>query len=85
MQPILTRRKYLEAEISELKTRFGNIFSEFQDAKSRLDCLNLQRENEVATQRHLLRTKESLMVEDFNSSLNSFSSELEIEEKKIND
>ncbi|XP_040945575.1 uncharacterized protein At4g38062 [Gossypium hirsutum] len=49
-----TRRKYLETEISELKMRFGNIFSEFQDAKSRLDCLNLQRENEVATQRHLL-------------------------------
>ncbi|PPR89924.1 hypothetical protein GOBAR_AA30758 [Gossypium barbadense] len=78
-----TRRKYLEAEISELKMRFGNIFSEFQDAKSRLDCLNLQRENEVATQRHLLGTKESLMEENFNSSLNSFSSELEIEEKKL--
>ncbi|KAB1668844.1 hypothetical protein ES319_1Z103400v1 [Gossypium barbadense] len=67
-----TRRKYLETEISELKMRFGNIFSEFQDAKSRLDCLNLQRENE-----------ESLMEEDFDSSLNSFSSELEIEEKKL--
>ncbi|MBA0824507.1 hypothetical protein Goarm_021177 [Gossypium armourianum] len=78
-----TRRKYLETEISELKMRFGNIFSEFQDGKSRLDCLNLQRENEVATQRHLLGSKESLMEEDFDSSLNSFSSELEIEEKKL--
>ncbi|MBA0581862.1 hypothetical protein Gorai_024028, partial [Gossypium raimondii] len=78
-----TRRKYLETEISELKMRFGNIFSEFQDAKSRLDCLNLQRENEVATQRHLLGSKESLMEEVFDSSLNSFSSELEIEEKKL--
>ncbi|MBA0851996.1 hypothetical protein Goshw_030356 [Gossypium schwendimanii] len=78
-----TRRKYLETEISELKMRFGNIFSEFQDAKSRLDCLNLQRENEVATQRHLSGSKESLMEEDFDSSLNSFSSELEIEEKKL--
>ncbi|MBA0707142.1 hypothetical protein Golax_019217 [Gossypium laxum] len=78
-----TRRQYLGTEISELKMRFGNIFSEFQDAKSRLDCLNLQRENEVATQRHLLGSKESLMEEDFDSSLNSFSSELEIEEKKL--
>ncbi|KAK8672996.1 hypothetical protein V6N13_111352 [Hibiscus sabdariffa] len=49
-----TQRKYLEAEISEFKTRFGNIFSECQDAKSQLDRLNLQRENEVEALRHLL-------------------------------
>ncbi|KAK8483481.1 hypothetical protein V6N11_082008 [Hibiscus sabdariffa] len=34
-----------------------------RDAKSQLDCLNLQRENEVATLRHLLGTKESLYKE----------------------
>ncbi|XVF17362.1 hypothetical protein REPUB_Repub10bG0114600 [Reevesia pubescens] len=58
-----TRRKYLEVEISEFKTRFENIFSECQDAKSQLDCLNSQRDNEVATLRHLLGTKESFSKE----------------------
>ncbi|XVF15295.1 hypothetical protein REPUB_Repub09cG0138600 [Reevesia pubescens] len=58
-----TRRKYLEVEISEFKTRFENIFSECQDAKSQLDCLNSQRDNEVATLRHLLSTKESFYKE----------------------
>ncbi|KAK9012011.1 hypothetical protein V6N11_040082 [Hibiscus sabdariffa] len=58
-----TQRKYLEVEISEFKIRFGNIFSECQDAKSQLDCLNLQRENEVAALRHLLGTKESFCKE----------------------
>ncbi|GMI67961.1 hypothetical protein like AT4G38062 [Hibiscus trionum] len=58
-----TQRKYLEAEISKFKTRFGNIFSECQDAKSQLDRLNLQRENEVAALRHLLGTKESFYKE----------------------
>ncbi|XWS29595.1 hypothetical protein CRYUN_Cryun24cG0042300 [Craigia yunnanensis] len=58
-----TRRKYLEVEISEFKTRYENIFSECQDAKSQLDCLNSQRDNEVATLRHLLGTKESFYKE----------------------
>ncbi|KAK8673028.1 hypothetical protein V6N13_111384 [Hibiscus sabdariffa] len=58
-----TQRKYLEAKISEFKTRFGNIFSECQDAKSQLDRLNLQRENEVEALRHLLGTKESFYKE----------------------
>ncbi|KAL4367095.1 hypothetical protein GQ457_05G014360 [Hibiscus cannabinus] len=58
-----TQRKYLEAEFSEFKARFGNVFSECEDAKSQLDRLNLQRENEVATLRHLLGTKESLYKE----------------------
>ncbi|KAE8709603.1 MSCS-like 2 [Hibiscus syriacus] len=58
-----TQIKYLEYEISEFKTRFGNIFSECQDAKSQLDRLNSQRENEVATLRHLLGTKESFYKE----------------------
>ncbi|XP_022740531.1 uncharacterized protein At4g38062-like [Durio zibethinus] len=58
-----TRRKYLEVEISEFKTRFENIFAECQDAKSQLDCLNSQRGNEVATLRHLLGTKESFYKE----------------------
>ncbi|XP_007047787.2 PREDICTED: uncharacterized protein At4g38062 [Theobroma cacao] len=58
-----TRRKYLEVEISEFKTRFENIFAECQDAKSQLDCLNSQRDNEVATLRHLLGTKESFYKE----------------------
>ncbi|XWS41654.1 hypothetical protein CRYUN_Cryun17cG0100700 [Craigia yunnanensis] len=58
-----TRRKYLEIEISEFKTRYENIFSECQDAKSQLDCLNSQRDNEVATLRQILGTKESFYKE----------------------
>ncbi|XVF61510.1 hypothetical protein PTKIN_Ptkin08bG0135800 [Pterospermum kingtungense] len=58
-----TRRKYLEVEISEFNARYENIFSECQDAKSQLECLNSQRDNEVATLRHLLGTKESFCKE----------------------
>ncbi|PPD75540.1 hypothetical protein GOBAR_DD27538 [Gossypium barbadense] len=58
-----TRRKYLEVEISEFKTRFEKSFAECQDAKSQLECLNSQRDKEVATLRHLLGTKESFYKE----------------------
>ncbi|KAG4154086.1 hypothetical protein ERO13_D03G036033v2 [Gossypium hirsutum] len=80
-----TRRKYLETEISELKMRFGNIFSEFQDAKSRLDCLNLQRENEVATQRHLLLEIEEkkLMIEELEDDIPSIQEKLLLQEKSL--
>ncbi|PPD88140.1 hypothetical protein GOBAR_DD14914 [Gossypium barbadense] len=85
-----TRRKYLETEISELKMRFGNIFSEFQDAKSRLDCLNLQRENEVATQRHLLVPRnqleieeKKLMIEELEDDIPSIQEKLLLQEKSL--
>ncbi|MFQ6634476.1 hypothetical protein Gotur_010486 [Gossypium turneri] len=58
-----TRRKYLEVEISEFKTRFEKSFAECQDAKSQLECLNSQRDKEVATLTHLLGTKESFYKE----------------------
>ncbi|KAK8566199.1 hypothetical protein V6N13_021273 [Hibiscus sabdariffa] len=58
-----TRRKYLEVEIPEFKTRYESIFSECQDAKSQLDCLNSQRDNEIASLRHKLGTKESFYKE----------------------
>ncbi|MBA0590670.1 hypothetical protein Gorai_019366, partial [Gossypium raimondii] len=58
-----TRRKYLEVEISEFKTRFEKSFAECQDAKSQLECLNSQRDKEVATLRHVLGTKESFYKE----------------------
>ncbi|TYG95045.1 hypothetical protein ES288_A11G236100v1 [Gossypium darwinii] len=58
-----TRRKYLEVEISEFKTRFERSFAECQDAKSHLECLNSLRDKEVATLRHLLGTKESFYKE----------------------
>ncbi|KAA3474156.1 bHLH family protein [Gossypium australe] len=58
-----TRRKYLEVELSEFKTRFEKSFAECQDAKSQLECLNSQRDKEVATLRHLLGTKESFYKE----------------------
>ena len=58
-----TRRKYLEVEISRFKACFENIFAECQVAKSQLDCLNSQRDNEVATLRHLLGINESFYKE----------------------
>ncbi|GMI67223.1 hypothetical protein like AT4G38062 [Hibiscus trionum] len=58
-----TRRKYLEVEISEFKTRYETIFSECQDVKSQLDRVNSQRDNEIASLRHKLSTKESFYKE----------------------
>ncbi|KAG5255126.1 bHLH family protein [Salix suchowensis] len=57
------RRKYLEVEFSEFKARFENVFTEFQDAKSQLECLATQRDIEIAALRHSLVTKETFYKE----------------------
>ena len=58
-----SRRKYLEVQVSEFQTRFENAFTECQDAKSVLDCLTTDRDNEISALRHLLGTKETIYKE----------------------
>ena len=58
-----SRRKYLEVQVSEFQTRFENAFTECQDAKSVLDCLTTDRDNEVSALRHSLGTKETIYKE----------------------
>ncbi|KDP29766.1 hypothetical protein JCGZ_18701 [Jatropha curcas] len=58
-----SRRKYLEVEISEFKARFDNVFTECQDAKSKLECLTTKRDKEIAALRHSLGTKETFYKE----------------------
>jgi predicted nucleic acid-binding Zn-ribbon protein len=53
-----SRRKYLEAQVSEFQTHFETAFAECQDAKSLLECLTAQRDKEISALRHSLGTKE---------------------------
>ncbi|GAV61620.1 hypothetical protein CFOL_v3_05147, partial [Cephalotus follicularis] len=58
-----SRRKYLEVEVSEYKTRFDNVFIECQDTKAQLVSLSAQRDKEIAALRHSLGTKETYYKE----------------------
>ncbi|XP_044469448.1 uncharacterized protein At4g38062 [Mangifera indica] len=58
-----SHRKYLEVQVSELKTRYENTFAEYQDAKSQLECLAEQRDKDIAALRHSLSTKETFQKE----------------------
>lgn len=58
-----SRRKYLEAQVSEFQTRFENAFTECQDAKSLVDSLTTDRDNEISALRHSLGTKETIYKE----------------------
>ncbi|KAJ9670247.1 hypothetical protein PVL29_026658 [Vitis rotundifolia] len=57
------QRKYLEIQLSESKTCFENVFSECQDAKSKIEHLNIQRDKEIAALRNSLSTKETIYKE----------------------
>ncbi|KAJ8765575.1 hypothetical protein K2173_014697 [Erythroxylum novogranatense] len=59
-----TRRKYLEAEVSEFKARFENVLTECEQAKSQIECLTAQRDKEIAALRHALATKETFYREN---------------------
>ncbi|KAF5747325.1 hypothetical protein HS088_TW05G00046 [Tripterygium wilfordii] len=56
-------RKYLEIELSEFKTRFESVLTEYQDAKSQLEFLTAQRDKEIAALRYSLDTKETFHKE----------------------
>ncbi|KAI3442318.1 uncharacterized protein J3R85_001249, partial [Psidium guajava] len=57
------RRKTLEFQVSNFKTRFENVFGECEEAKSQLECLMAQRDKEVANLRHLLGNNETICKE----------------------
>ncbi|KAK2656581.1 hypothetical protein Ddye_009633 [Dipteronia dyeriana] len=52
-----SRRKCLEVQVSEFRTRFESTFAEYQDAKSKFECLTDQRDRDIAALRHSLGTK----------------------------
>lgn len=58
-----SKRKFLEAEVSELNSRFENVFIECQEAKSKIEQLTLDRDEEIAKLRNLLGTKETVSKE----------------------
>ncbi|XP_010531354.1 PREDICTED: uncharacterized protein At4g38062 [Tarenaya hassleriana] len=58
-----TRRKRLEMQVSEFKSRYEDAFAECQDARSQLDDLAAKRDEEVAALRHSLSTKEAYYKE----------------------
>ncbi|XP_030455881.2 uncharacterized protein At4g38062 [Syzygium oleosum] len=58
-----SRRKTLEFQVSNFKTRFENVFGECEEAKSQLDRLMSQRDEEVANLRHLLGSNETICKE----------------------
>ncbi|CAN0858307.1 Uncharacterized protein At4g38062 [Linum grandiflorum] len=54
-----SRRKQLDVEVAELRTRFEDVYTDYQDAKSQLECLTTKRDHEIADLRHSLVTKET--------------------------
>lgn len=58
-----SRRKYLEVEVSEFRTRFESTFADYQDNKSQLECMTDKRDKEIAALRHSLGTKETFYKE----------------------
>ncbi|KAL1190373.1 hypothetical protein V5N11_016755 [Cardamine amara subsp. amara] len=58
-----TRRKHLEIQVSELKSRYEDAFAEYQDARTQLDDLAGKRDEEVAELRHSLSMKEAYFKE----------------------
>lgn len=58
-----SRRKVLEVEVSDFKSRCDDILLECQETKSKLEHLTFKRDEEVGELRNLLRTKETLFKE----------------------
>ncbi|OAY78076.1 uncharacterized protein At4g38062 [Ananas comosus] len=58
-----SRRKMLEAQVSELKARCENVVSEFEEARSTVELLTTKRDEEIASLRNLLATKITLLKE----------------------
>ncbi|OVA10814.1 hypothetical protein BVC80_8611g20 [Macleaya cordata] len=58
-----SRRKLLEVEISESKTCYENVFADYQEAKSKIDSLTARRDEEIASLRNSLGTKQTLFKE----------------------
>jgi predicted nucleic acid-binding Zn-ribbon protein len=52
-----TRRKFLEVEVSEFKSRYEHVFSQCQQERSKFESLTVQRDEEIAKLRNSLGTK----------------------------
>ncbi|OIS96661.1 PREDICTED: uncharacterized protein At4g38062-like [Nicotiana attenuata] len=55
-----SRRRILEIEVSEFRSRFHDISLECQEANSKLEKLTIKRDEEIGELRNLLRIKETL-------------------------
>ncbi|CAI9753208.1 unnamed protein product [Fraxinus pennsylvanica] len=72
------KRKLLEVQLLEFKNRFGFVCDEYEEAKLKIESLTSQRDQEIATLRGSLGTKETLYKEmqyQFNK--------LELEKKEL--
>ncbi|KAL5562672.1 hypothetical protein UlMin_032419 [Ulmus minor] len=58
-----TKRKLLEAQVSDFESRFENVFSKFEEEKSEIQSLNIRRNEEIAELRNILGNKEALAKE----------------------
>ncbi|XP_022978813.1 uncharacterized protein At4g38062 [Cucurbita maxima] len=58
-----SRRKYLQIQVTDFETRFGNVLDECEHVKMQLDEMTAQRDKEIATLRSSLGTKDSFMKE----------------------
>ncbi|KAI4299165.1 hypothetical protein L6164_032650 [Bauhinia variegata] len=58
-----SRRKLLEVEICEFKSRFQDVFTQCEEEKLKIQSLNAQRNEEMANLRNSLGEKETLMKE----------------------
>jgi chromosome segregation ATPase len=58
-----SRRKFLEVQVSELNSRFNNVFSQRDEENSKIQNLIVQRDEEIARLRNSLGRKETLIKE----------------------
>ncbi|KAM1006028.1 hypothetical protein ACFX1X_002859 [Malus domestica] len=58
-----SKRKFLEVEVSEFRSRYENVFAQCEEERSKFDSLTVQRDEEIAKLRNSLSTKESLSKE----------------------
>ncbi|KAF2320539.1 hypothetical protein GH714_028132 [Hevea brasiliensis] len=58
-----SRRKLLEIQVSELESRFGYVFNQSLEEKSKLENLTSERDEEIAMLRNLVAKKEALAKE----------------------
>ncbi|KQK13725.1 uncharacterized protein At4g38062 isoform X2 [Brachypodium distachyon] len=57
------RRKLLEAEMSDLRHMYGNVVSEYEEARSTIELLTSKRDGEIASLRSSLAEKVTLLNE----------------------
>ncbi|CAB4320213.1 unnamed protein product [Prunus armeniaca] len=58
-----SRRKFLEIEVSDFKSRYENVFVQCEQERSKFESLTVQRDEEIAKLRNSLSTKEPFTKE----------------------